>query len=102
MDALPEPDMPRAAAGDVEVVRVGELALVAVGGTRDQHDPTAGGNALAVEDQLVGRRARSELQGCGESQCLLHSVPGEGGIVEEQTALVRVLGQQLEECPGQS
>ena len=41
MQALAEAEVALRAAGDVEPVGVGELALVAVRGAVDQHDPPA-------------------------------------------------------------
>ena len=99
--ALAEPEVTEPPAGHVEPVWIGEAALVTVGGAVDQHHPTAGRDGHPVQRDLAGRGAADQLQRGGQADRLLHGVRDERRLLPQQRALVRVLGEQLEQRPGE-
>ena len=99
--ALAEAQVAEPAAGDVEPVRIGEAALVAVRGAVDQHHPAAGRDGHAVQGDLAGGGAADQLQRGSETDRLLDGVRDERRLVPQQRALVRVLGEQLEQGSGE-
>ena len=101
MHALAEAQVAEPAAGHVEPVRIGEAALVAVRGAVDQHHPAAGRDGHPVQDDLAAGRAADQLQRGGEADRLLDGVRDERRFLPQQRALVRVLGEQLEQRPSE-
>jgi hypothetical protein len=85
----------------VEPVRIGEAALVAVRGAVDQHHPAAGRDGHAVQGDLAGGGAADQLQRGGETDRLLDGVRDRGRVLPQQRPLAGVLGEQLEQRPGE-
>ncbi len=102
MDPLAEADVLHDAAGHVEPVGVRKLALVAVRGTDHEHDARALGDRHAVEGHVAHDRARGQLQRRRPADGLLDGLWDERWVVEQQTALVGVLGEELEHRPDQA
>ena len=84
---------------DVENIAVGrELAMVAHSGADQHHHRAALGHGLAVELDIAGDVAGDVRCGRFEAQQLLDRLRNQRRVLDELTALVGVLGQNLA-CP---
>ena len=81
-------------AGDVEAVRVGKHALVAIGRGKPQDDLVARLDLLAVQLDVLGRRTAEVVDGGGVPDDLFGGRAGERGVGAESRNLVAVLKQR--------
>ena len=99
MHALTEPQVAEPPPPHVEPVRVTEPPLVPVRRAVDQHHPAAGRDRHPVQRHLARRGPADQLQRGSEPDRLLHGVRDERRVLPQDRALVRVLGEQLEQRP---
>ena len=101
MHALAEAQVAEPAAGHVEPVRIGEPALVAVGGAVHQHHPAAGRDGHPVQDDLAAVVRPTSCSGVARRIASSTGVRDQRRVLPQQRPLVRVLGEQLEQRPGE-